>query len=214
MMGIRAWATIEARRQSGCCLAASAQLADHPPSTDAAGRISPRVSGRPRSGRKRTASRLEHIDATPLPDPRVTDDPKLPRVLVIGDSISMNYHEAAKAALAGIANYHRNEGNAASSAARRAQHGALARRLSRKGFPLGCHPVQPRFPRPQTNLRRQDRHLGRILRAACRLQSQSRKADRHSAQDRCQAHLVRHHSRAERQQGHLRPPQRRFQNLQ
>ena len=55
------------------------------------------------------------IDATPLPDPRVTDDPKLPRVLVIGDSISMNYHEAAKAALKGVANYHRNEGNAASS---------------------------------------------------------------------------------------------------
>jgi pimeloyl-ACP methyl ester carboxylesterase len=59
------------------------------------------------------------IDATPLPDPRVAYDPKLPRVLVIGDSISMNYHEAAKAALKGIANYHRNEGNAASS-----EHGA------------------------------------------------------------------------------------------
>jgi pimeloyl-ACP methyl ester carboxylesterase len=43
------------------------------------------------------------------------DDLKLPRVLVIGDSISMNYHDAAKAALAGVANYHRNEGNAASS---------------------------------------------------------------------------------------------------
>jgi len=54
--------------------------------------------------------------ATPLPDPREADDPKLPRVLVIGDSISMNYHEAAKAALKGIANYHRNEGNAGSSA--------------------------------------------------------------------------------------------------
>jgi pimeloyl-ACP methyl ester carboxylesterase len=60
------------------------------------------------------------IEATPLPDPRLTVDPKLPRVLVIGDSISMNYHEAAKAALKGVANYHRNEGNAASSA-----HGVL-----------------------------------------------------------------------------------------
>lgn len=51
-----------------------------------------------------------------LPDPRETDDPKLPRVLVIGDSISMNYHEAAKTALKGVANYHRCEGNAFSSA--------------------------------------------------------------------------------------------------
>jgi len=51
-----------------------------------------------------------------LSDPRETDDPKLPRVLVIGDSISMNYHEAAKAALKGVANYHRCEGNAFSSA--------------------------------------------------------------------------------------------------
>jgi hypothetical protein len=59
---------------------------------------------------------VDRIDATPLPDPRLTDDPKLPRVLVIGDSISMNYHDAAKAALAGVANYHRNEGNASSSA--------------------------------------------------------------------------------------------------
>lgn len=41
----------------------------------------------------------------------IPDDLKLPRVLVIGDSISMNYHEAAKSALAGIANYHRIEGN-------------------------------------------------------------------------------------------------------
>jgi len=44
------------------------------------------------------------------------DDPKLPRVLVVGDSISMNYHDAAKSALKGMANYHRNEGNALSTA--------------------------------------------------------------------------------------------------
>lgn len=51
------------------------------------------------------------VQVTPLPDPRLTDDPSLPRVLVIGDSISMNYHEAAKAALAGKANYHRINAN-------------------------------------------------------------------------------------------------------
>ena len=44
-------------------------------------------------------------------DPRKTDDPALPRVLVIGDSISMNYHNAAKAALKGKFNYHRIYGN-------------------------------------------------------------------------------------------------------
>lgn len=54
------------------------------------------------------ANRLE---VESLPDPRLTDDPNLPRVLVIGDSISMNYHNAAKEALTGIANYHRIEGN-------------------------------------------------------------------------------------------------------
>lgn len=48
---------------------------------------------------------------SPLPDPRETDAPKLPRVLVIGDSISMNYHKSAKKALEGIANYYRIEGN-------------------------------------------------------------------------------------------------------
>ena len=53
----------------------------------------------------------DSMQITSLPDPRETDDPKLPRVLVIGDSISMNYHEAAKSALKGIVNYHRIEGN-------------------------------------------------------------------------------------------------------
>jgi acyl-CoA thioesterase-1 len=53
----------------------------------------------------------DRLEITPLVDPRAIDDPKLPRVLVVGDSISMNYHEAAKAALKGIANYYRIEGN-------------------------------------------------------------------------------------------------------
>jgi hypothetical protein len=51
------------------------------------------------------------LDLFPLVDPRTVDDPSLPRVLVIGDSISMNYHDAAKAALEGVANYYRIEGN-------------------------------------------------------------------------------------------------------
>jgi acyl-CoA thioesterase-1 len=57
---------------------------------------------------------VDKMIMSPVPDPRKTDDPTLPRVLVIGDSISMNYHSAAKRALEGIANYHRIEGNAGS----------------------------------------------------------------------------------------------------
>ncbi len=58
---------------------------------------------------------IRAMTVTPLPDPLATDDPKLPRVLIIGDSISMNYFDAAKAELKGIANLHRNEGNAGPS---------------------------------------------------------------------------------------------------
>lgn len=47
----------------------------------------------------------------PLEDQLAVDDPKLPRVLVVGDSISMNYHDAAKEALEGVANYRRIEDN-------------------------------------------------------------------------------------------------------
>lgn len=54
---------------------------------------------------------LDSAEISPLSDPRTLDDPKLPRVLVVGDSISMNYHKAAKTALAGKANYYRVEGN-------------------------------------------------------------------------------------------------------
>lgn len=58
---------------------------------------------------------VHEMEVRALEDPRKTDDPNLPRVLVVGDSISMNYHESAKAALKGIANYHRNEGNSFST---------------------------------------------------------------------------------------------------
>src|SRR5262249_23387958 len=37
----------------------------------------------------------------------VQDDPKLPRVLLIGDSVSRGYTQAARKALAGKANVHR-----------------------------------------------------------------------------------------------------------
>jgi len=51
------------------------------------------------------------MEVRPLADPRETDDPDLPRVLVVGDSISMNYHDVTRAELAGVANYHRIDGN-------------------------------------------------------------------------------------------------------
>jgi len=53
----------------------------------------------------------DRLEVCPIVDPRTVDDPRLPRVLVVGDSISMNYEKAARDALKGIANYHRNEGN-------------------------------------------------------------------------------------------------------
>lgn len=54
---------------------------------------------------------VSHMRLEPLVDPLAVDDPKLPRVLSVGDSISMNYEQAARAALKGIANYHRIEDN-------------------------------------------------------------------------------------------------------
>jgi hypothetical protein len=56
-----------------------------------------------------------HVELTALPDPREGDDPKLPRLLVIGDSISMNYENAAKEALQRVVNYRRCEGNSFSA---------------------------------------------------------------------------------------------------
>lgn len=54
---------------------------------------------------------VAEMEITPRTDPRETDDPNLPRILVIGDSISMNYHRAAKEALKEVANYHRIDEN-------------------------------------------------------------------------------------------------------
>ncbi len=55
------------------------------------------------------------IDMTAVPDPKAGDDAALPRLLVIGDSISMNFEPGAKESLKGMVNYHRNEGNCFSS---------------------------------------------------------------------------------------------------
>ena len=45
----------------------------------------------------------------------VTDDPKLPRVLIIGDSVSVAYTLAVREELAGIANVHRPPANCGST---------------------------------------------------------------------------------------------------
>jgi len=58
---------------------------------------------------------INRMEVTSFPDPRAMDVASLPRVLVIGDSISMNYQKAAINALDGTVNYHRNDGNAFSS---------------------------------------------------------------------------------------------------
>jgi len=58
---------------------------------------------------------VQKMDIFQLVDPRAVDNPQLPRVLVIGDSISMNYHRTTKAELDGIANYYRIESNSGPS---------------------------------------------------------------------------------------------------
>lgn len=47
----------------------------------------------------------------------VKDDPKLPRVLLIGDSVSRGYTQPTRAALAGVANVHRAPANCGPTAA-------------------------------------------------------------------------------------------------
>jgi lysophospholipase L1-like esterase len=47
----------------------------------------------------------------------VSDDPKLPRVLLIGDSVSRGYTQPTRAALAGVANVHRAPANSGPTAA-------------------------------------------------------------------------------------------------
>ena len=54
----------------------------------------------------------------------VVDDPQLPRVLLIGDSISIGYTPAVRDALKGKANVHRNAGNAESTVTGLAKLGA------------------------------------------------------------------------------------------
>jgi acyl-CoA thioesterase-1 len=70
-----------------------------------------RVHGREQAGR----FVAKRVILSARPDPTAGDDPDLPRVLIIGDSISMNYNNALHDALEGVANVHRIEGNAFSS---------------------------------------------------------------------------------------------------
>lgn len=70
------------------------------------------LSGKLESGR----FVVDKMQLNPLPDQVTDDDPKLPRVLSIGDSISMNYESAARENLKGIANYHRITDNSWSTA--------------------------------------------------------------------------------------------------
>ena len=50
---------------------------------------------------------LYRVEVTPRVDERKNDDRNLPSVLVVGDSISMNYNAAAKKLMQGKFNYHR-----------------------------------------------------------------------------------------------------------
>ncbi len=70
------------------------------------------LSGKLESGR----FVVDKMQLNPLPDQIKDDDPKLPRVLSVGDSISMNYEQAARDNLKGIANYHHITGNSWSTA--------------------------------------------------------------------------------------------------
>ena len=70
------------------------------------------LSGKLESGR----FVVDKMQLNALPDQVKDDDPKLPRVLSIGDSISMNYEQAARENLKGIANYHRITDNCWSTA--------------------------------------------------------------------------------------------------
>jgi hypothetical protein len=54
---------------------------------------------------------VDNMGLNRLDDRLATDDPKLPRVLSVGDSISMNYYKSTKEGLKGIANYHKIEDN-------------------------------------------------------------------------------------------------------
>jgi acyl-CoA thioesterase-1 len=65
------------------------------------------------------AATSTNLPATKRPDPvyaQITDDPRLPRVLLIGDSVSCGYTLAVRKELAGQANVHRPPQNCGSSA--------------------------------------------------------------------------------------------------
>ena len=49
---------------------------------------------------------IDSMELYPSADPCDGDDPKLPRVLIVGDSVAFMYYDAVKAALKGVANCH------------------------------------------------------------------------------------------------------------
>lgn len=58
----------------------------------------------------------ESMQLERLTNPSEVDESGIPRVLSVGDSISMNYYGSTKQALSGVANYHRIEDNSWSTA--------------------------------------------------------------------------------------------------
>jgi len=90
---------------------------------------------------------IEELDAAYVP---VTDDPRLPRVLLIGDSVSIAYTLDVRRELAGVANVHRIPANGGSTRTALGPHG-LDRWLDGTKwdvihFNFGLHDLSYRFP--------------------------------------------------------------------
>ncbi len=94
-----------------------------------------------------------HIQLEPLQNPFATDNPKLPRVLSVGDSVSMLYEPWARADLKGVANYHHIENNCWSTVRGKAFMAYWLGDYTRKGlgwdvilFNSGLHDLKQQKP--------------------------------------------------------------------